>query len=64
MMHGILELVVRSEGDESAPRDAQREEHLLRGVAPHCPVQHLFPFRHEKEPGRGSIGISGSAFQE
>ena len=63
MMHGILELVVRSKGDEAAPRDAQREEHLLRGIAPHCPVEHLFPCGHKKEPEKGSIG-TGSVFQE
>lgn len=38
VVHGVLELVVGSEGDESAPGDAQREEHLLGGIAPHRPV--------------------------
>ena len=55
MMHGVLELVVGSEGDESAPRDAEREEHLLRGVAPHRPVEHLFPSWHKEEPEQGAI---------
>ena len=55
MVHGVLELVVGAEGDEAAPRHAQREEHLLGRVAPHRPVQHLPPPRHEEEPESSAI---------
>ena len=47
--HLVVELVVRAEHHEAAPRDAEREEHLLGGFPPDREVQQLVELWHEEE---------------